>query len=277
MHKSTDAWKSRGCVADNKVWLLRRSAYRGQRGARCWRRPSAKGLTCTMQTPGSQKDSGKAVSFRHLTLKTAWRMGWRGKTEFCSATAIKWWQGMDKSGYLSGGTPKSLDIYYGRELREWEQPEHNLPSSLVIQGTHTHAHVHTFTHTNAHICTHAHTRTHTHTHTHIHATHLWGERHVFQMLWVEAPVARLCVCSEDCWQFRSELKKGGGATLGRRHMNTFTSSWLTSRNSGRNEKVKQTQISAGRYDGTLLGIRNHEKSLRDGSRWINWRWKSQLA
>ena len=111
MHKSTDALKNRGWIADNKVWLLRRSAYRGQRGARCWRRPSAKGLACTMQTPGSQKDSGKAVSFRHLTLKTAWRMGWRGKTGFCSAMAIKWWQRMDKSGYLRGGTPKSLDIY----------------------------------------------------------------------------------------------------------------------------------------------------------------------
>lgn len=115
----------------------------------------------------ARRISRKVLSFRHLTLKTAWRMGWRDKTVFCSAIAIKWWQGRDKSGYLGGGTPKSLDIYQGRELREWEQSEHNLPSSSVIQGTHTHTYMHT------HVYTHAHMYTHMHTCTHIYTQHIW--------------------------------------------------------------------------------------------------------
>ena len=138
---------------------------------------------------------------------------------------------------------------------------------------------HTCTHTYTHAHTYAHMHTYTHTHTHRHATHLLGVRRLFQMLWVEAPVACLCVCV-----FRGLLavqiwtEEGRRGYLGKMtHEHIHQSSWLTSRNSGRDEKVKQTQISAGRYDGTLLGIRNHEKSLRDGSRWIDWRWKSQLA
>ena len=152
--------------------------------------------------------------------------------------------------------------------------------------THRCAHIHTFrrihTCTHIHKCTHMHTYTHIHTHTHAHiykCNTFVGGRCSFQMLWVEAPVARLCVCV-----FRGLLavqiwtEEGRRGYLGKMtHEHIHQSSWLTSRNSGRDEKVKQTQISAGRYDGTLLGIRNREKSLKDGSRWTDRRWKYQLA